>query len=64
MTSTDRLNGLTAAVAIKAPVKAATTANITLSGLQTIDGVSCAAGDRVLVKNQATPSENGIYVVS
>jgi hypothetical protein len=48
----------------KIPVKAATTANITLSGLLTIDGFVLAEGDRVLVKNQSTGSENGIYVVS
>jgi hypothetical protein len=47
---------------VKQSVRAATTANITLSGEQTIDGVSVAAGDRVLVKNQSTGSENGIYV--
>lgn len=46
------------------PVKAATTANITLSGTQTIDGVSCLVGDRVLVKNQSTASQNGIYTVA
>jgi hypothetical protein len=40
-----------------------TTANITLSGTQTIDGVVLVAGDRVLVKDQSTASENGIYVV-
>jgi len=45
-------------------VKAATTnANITLSGTQTIDGVSLVAGDRVLVKNQSTTHQNGVYVV-
>jgi hypothetical protein len=49
---------------VKASVRAATTANITLSGTQTIDGVSVIAGDRVLVKNQTTGSENGIYVVA
>ena len=42
-------------------VRAATTANITLSGAQTIDGVSIVGGDRVLVKNQSTPAQNGIY---
>lgn len=48
----------------KDPVRAATTANITLSGAQTIDTVSVVAGDRVLVKNQTAGSANGIYVVS
>lgn len=46
---------------VKASVSAATTANITLSGAQTIDGVSVTAGARVLVKNQTAPAENGIY---
>lgn len=49
---------------IKASVKAATTVDITLSGVQTIDGVSIVAGDRVLVKNQSAAAENGIYVAS
>lgn len=48
----------------KASVRAATTANITLSGTQTIDGVSVAAGERVLVKNQSSGSQNGIYVAA
>lgn len=61
MTQTDRLAGLIGSVAIKAPVVTATTANITLSGLQTLDGVTVVAGDRVLVKNQTDASENGIY---
>ena len=46
----------------KQAVKCATTANITLSGLQTIDTYTTLAGDRVLVKNQSTSSENGIYI--
>jgi hypothetical protein len=49
---------------VKASVVAATTANITLSAPQTIDGISVVAGDRVLVKNQTTASANGIYVVA
>ena len=49
---------------VKESVKAATTANITLSGTQTIDGVAVIASDRVLVKDQSTASENGIYVVA
>lgn len=48
----------------KKSVKAATTANITLSGTQTIDGVALVAGDRALVKNQTTASGNGIYAVA
>jgi hypothetical protein len=47
----------------KASCVAATTANITLSGTQTIDGVALSVNDRVLVKNQTTGSENGIYLV-
>jgi hypothetical protein len=46
----------------KASVVAASTANLTLSGAQTIDGVSVIAGDRVLVKDQTTASDNGIYL--
>ena len=49
---------------VKESVKAATTGNITLSGTQTVDGVSLSVGDRVLVKNQSTGSENGLYVVA
>lgn len=54
-------------LAVKAALKwkdsalVATTANITLSGEQTIDGVLTSAS-RVLVKNQSTGSQNGIYV--
>jgi len=44
-------------------VRATTTANITLSGNQTIDGVSVVTGDRVLVKNQSSPQNNGVYIV-
>jgi hypothetical protein len=49
---------------VKASVLVGTTANITLSGAQTIDGVSVVAGDRVLVKNQTTQADNGIYVAA
>lgn len=49
---------------VKDSVRVATTANITLSGTQTIDGVAVVAGNRVLVKNQSTASQNGIYVVA
>lgn len=52
---------------VKASVRAATTAPLTIaSDLEagdTLDGVTLAEGNRVLVKNQSTASENGIYVV-
>jgi len=47
---------------VKAPCLVATTANITLTAAQTIDGVAVVAGDRVLVKDQTTGTEDGIYV--
>lgn len=49
---------------LKGSCRVATTGDITLSGLQTVDGISLVANDRVLVKNQANGAENGIYVVS
>jgi hypothetical protein len=55
---------IAAGLSVKEPVLVATTADITLSGLQSIDGVTVAAGNRVLVKNQAAPAENGIYVAA
>lgn len=61
-TATDLRQGLQSGVAFKTPVRAATTDPITLSGLQTIDDVALAAGDRVLVKDQVDEVENGIYV--
>lgn len=49
-------------------VRVATTANINIStGLEngdSIDGITLATGDRVLVKNQTTASQNGVYIVS
>ena len=49
---------------IKVECQVATTTNITLSGLQTIDGYTTLVGDRVLVKNQTNQTENGIYVAA
>jgi len=57
------VDSLAAGLSWKGPVVAATTATITLAGAQTIDGVATVAGDRVLVKNQTTTAENGIYTV-
>jgi hypothetical protein len=52
----------------KASVRAATTANLDISSDlengDTVDGVTLATGDRVLVKNQSTGSQNGIYIVA
>lgn len=62
--STDRRHGVGGSLGVKAPVKASTTANITLSGEQTIDSVAVTSGDRILVRNQTSGSENGIYAVN
>lgn len=48
----------------KQSVLVATTANIALAGLQTIDGVAVPAGARVLVKNQTVAKDNGIYLAA
>lgn len=53
--------------AVKTPVRVATTANLaSLAGgaSNALDGVSLTANDRILVKDQATASQNGIYVVT
>jgi hypothetical protein len=63
-TVTDRIDGVTTSVAVKQQCRVATSANITLSGAQTINGVACVAGDRVLVMAQTSSVNNGIYVVS
>jgi hypothetical protein len=55
------VDGIAQGLDIKPSVKCATTANITLSGEQTLDGILTSAS-RVLVKNQSTASQNGIYV--
>ena len=58
------LQSYAAGISWKQPCVAATLANITLSGLQTIDGKAVVAGDRVLVKDQSTAANNGIYLAS
>ena len=61
------VDGVAQGLDIKDSVRAATTANITiataLNNGDTLDGVSLSTNDRVLVKNQNTASENGIYIV-
>jgi len=52
---------------VKTAVRLATTDNITLTGLQSpngIDGIALVAGDRILVKNQTNPAQNGVYDAS
>ena len=58
------LQSYAAGISWKQPCACATLANITLLGLQTIDGYTTLSGDRVLVKNQTTASQNGIYIAS
>lgn len=58
------LQSYAAGISWKQPCVAATLTNITLSGLQTIDGKAVVAGDRVLVKDQSTAANNGIYIAS
>ena len=58
------VDGVAQGIDAKASVRVATTANITLSGTQTIDGIAVVANDRVLVKSQTTPAQNGIYVAA
>src|SRR5205085_5154882 len=48
----------------KPSVRAVATANVALTGTQTIDGVALVAGDRVLCRAQTTGSQNGVYVVA
>jgi hypothetical protein len=62
--ATDRAQGLISGAGVKGPCYLATTANITLAGEQTIDGVAATAGKRVLVKDQTTASQNGIWLVA
>lgn len=62
---TSRRDGLTTSLAVKAPVRLASAAAIAaLTGLLVVDGVQTVSGDRVLVKNQATSANNGIYDVN
>lgn len=68
MSRIDRINGLVGSIAVKAPCKVTTTEAITLSGAQTISGIALTADtsprQRVLVKDQASAIENGIYDVN
>jgi hypothetical protein len=63
-TQTDRIDGLSTSVAVKAPCKVVSTTALTLSGEQTIGGVACVDGDRVLYALAGGSVSNGIWVVS
>jgi hypothetical protein len=58
-----RVDSFVSGLAIKAPVLVATDAPVTLSAEQTVNSRVLVSGDRVLVKDQADPIENGIYNV-
>lgn len=62
------VDNLLAGLRWKQPVRVATTANGTLASAfadgSTVDGVTLATGDRILIKDQSTQTENGIYVVA
>ena len=58
------LQSYAAGISWKQPCAVATLTNITLSGLQTIDTYTTLEGDRVLVKDQGTAANNGIYIAS
>jgi len=64
LTNKSYVDAVIQGLSFKAPAQVTTTANITLSGLQTIDGYTTAAGDRVLVRNQTLTQNNGIYNAS
>jgi hypothetical protein len=61
------VDAVTEGLHIHPSVVAATTANVVLATAlengDTLDGITLATGDRILVKNQTTTAENGIYVV-
>jgi hypothetical protein len=63
-TFVDQITGSGETVAYKAPCRVATTANIALSGLLTIDAVVLVADDRVLVKDQTDAKQNGIWIAN
>jgi hypothetical protein len=67
-TNKNYVDSVVAGLSWKQAVRVATTANGTIATAfaagQTIDGVTLVTGDRILIKNQATQTENGIYIVA
>lgn len=62
MPVTDRLQGLNIGTAVKPACTVASTAALTLSGSQTVDGIAVGSCERVLVKDQTDLKTNGIYI--
>lgn len=60
----NQIQSAAAGIDCKPSVRIVSNSNITLSGTQTIDGVTLSVGDRVLVRGQTTTSQNGPYVVA
>lgn len=58
------LQGLKPKEAVRAATTAAGTLSTDFANGQTVDGVTLATGDRILIKDQASASENGIYTVN
>lgn len=58
------VNSVKQALDVKDSVRVASTMSLVLAGLQTVDGIELSEGDRILVKNQNSMKENGIYSVS
>ena len=62
-TSKAYVDSVASGLDVKDSVRAASTGNVDVSSApSTLDGVNLASGDRVLLKNQTTASQNGIYV--
>jgi hypothetical protein len=58
-----QIDAVSSGLDVKASVRVATTANLTIAAPgANVDGVALVNGDRVLVKDQATGTENGLYV--
>jgi hypothetical protein len=66
--TTSYVDGLVQGLSVKDSVRAATSVAGTLASDfeagDTVGGVTLVAGDRILIKNQSTATENGIYVVN
>lgn len=60
------VQGAAAGIDAQPSVRVASTGNVTIAtnGLAAVDGVTLAAGDRVLLKNQTTATENGVYIAA